>query len=305
MSKLDSLITVEYNKKKYTVAIIQHINNKIPILLDREIYKIIKRLDKKWYINDKNHIYCLHTEVNSETETYPVYMHEVVIKLLLKKPELAPHGVSIGSALNIKYLNKRPIIHINNIHFDNRIENLQFDIPDKEHSKNTRKKSRIINLKKYGIDVNKLPTYLWYLKPDKSHGDRFIIELPNGFTWRTTSSKKVSLRYKLEEAKKYLRFMKSKYPDTMKEYSMNGDLTAVGTKLYNSYNMIIEKAGFIIDKPLNDNTQKCLNKDTSDLTDFEIYLLENFDPKKGSVDINKLYKSYKDVSSSENTSDSE
>jgi hypothetical protein len=302
MSKLDSLITVEYNKKKYTVAIIEHTNNKIPVLLDREIYKIIKRLNKKWYINDKNHIYCLHTEISSETETYPVYMHEVVIKLLLKNPDLSP--VSIGSALNIKYLNKRPIIHINNIHFDNRIENLQFDIPDKEHSKNSKKKSRIINLKKYGIDVNKLPTYLWYLKPDKSHGDRFVIELPNGVTWRTTSSKKVSLRYKLEEAKKYLRFMKSNNPDMMKEYSMNGDLTAMGTKLYNSYNIIIEKAGFTIDRPQSDNTKKFLNKDTSDLTDFEIYLLENFDPKKGSVDINNLFKSFQDISS-DVTSDSE
>lgn len=280
MSKLDSLVTVEYHKNRYTVAVIYHANNKIPILLDRDMYKIIKRLDKKWYINDKNHVYCLHTQ-NDEGMTYPVYLHEVVARL---SPDI-----------DTNHLDKKPIIHINNIHFDNRIENLQFDVPDKEYSKNTRKKRRIINLKRHGIDVKDLPTYMWYLKPDQSHGDRFAIEFPNGISWRTTASKKVSLRYKLEEAKKYLRFMKIERPDMFEEYSMNGDLTGTGLRLYKEYNMMIGKAGFTIDTPNIDKTDSFIIKDISDLTNFEIYLLHNFDPRKGSIDINNVLKDYQSI----------
>lgn len=280
MSKLDSLVTVEYHNHRYTVAVIQHAGNKIPILLDRDMYKVIKRLDKKWYINDKNHVYCLHTQDGGET-TYPVYLHEVVVRL--------------SPGIDTNHLDKKPIIHINNIHFDNRIENLQFDVPDKDYSKNTRKKSRIINLKRHGIDVKNLPTYMWYLKPDQSHGDRFAIEFPNGISWRTTASKKVSLRYKLEEAKKYLRFMKTERPDMFEAYSMNGDLTGTGLRLYREYTMMIGKAGFAIDNPNVDKTDLFLVKDTSDLTNFEIYLLQNFDPRRGTVDVNNVFKDFQNV----------
>lgn len=280
MSKLDTLVTLEYHKNRYTVAAIKHSDNKIPILLDRDMYKVIKRLDKNWYINDKNHVYCFHSQDGGITQ-YPVYLHEVVVRL--------------SPSIDQKHLNKKPIIHINNIHFDNRIENLQFDVPNKDYSKNTRKKSRIINLRRHGIDVDDLPTYMWYLKPDQSHGDRFAVEFPNKMSWRSTASKKVSLRYKLEEAKKYLRYMKIERPDLFDAYSMNGDLTGTGMRLYKEYNMMIGKAGFTIDNPEIEKTDRFLVKDTSDLTNFEIYLLQNFDPGKGSVDVNGVLKDYEKI----------
>lgn len=264
MSLLDSLVTVEYHNKKYTVAGIQHSNNIIPILLDREIYKTIRKLNKRWYINDKNHIYCIHNQNNTDNMNI-VYLHEVVMRL---NPEV-----------NKNLINKRPIIHINKIHFDNRMENLQFDVPNKDHSKNTRKKHRIIDLDKYNINVNNLPTYMWYLKPDQTHGDRFVIEFPNGISWRTTSSKKVSLRYKLEEAKKYLRYMKVQRPDLFDAYSMNGDMTAQGHRLLREYNMMIGKAGYTMGTKIEkDNTDMILEPDISDLTSTEIEMLDEFNP---------------------------
>jgi hypothetical protein len=265
MSLLDGLVTVEYHNKKYTVAGIKHSNNTIPILLDRDIYKTIKKLDKRWYINDKNHVYCLHSQEGTDIMS-PIYLHEVVMRL---NPDA-----------NKNLINKRPIIHINMIHFDNRIENLQFDTPNKDHSKNTRKKSRIIDLSKYGIDVDNLPTYMWYLKPDQTHGDRFVIEFPNGINWRTTSSKRVSLRYKLEEAKKYLRYMKMQRPDMFGAYSMNGDMSTQGHKLLREYNMMIGKAGYTIDKDINDNTNMFLEPDVSDLTNTEKEMLDDFYPDR-------------------------
>lgn len=275
MSNIESIITLEHHKKRYTVAYINQSGTKIPIVLDRDVYKVIRKLDKRWYINNKNHIYCLHSK---DSNTYPVYLHEIVVKL----------------SKNNDYDNMSnvPIIHINNIHFDNRIENLQFDTPDKDCAKNTKKKRRIIDLAHHGINVDNLPTYLWYLKPDKSHGDRFIIEMPNILTWRSTASKKVSLRYKLEEAKKYLRFMKSVNPEIFEACSMNGDLTCIGLKLYKEYQSMIAKAGFEMDDPSEHNTDIFLASDTSDLNDFEIYLLDSFNPKNGATDISAAYVDY-------------
>lgn len=276
MSYLDNIVTLEYHKKRYNVCSVVRQNQKLPILLDRDMYKIISRLDKKWYINDKNHVYCIHNRNN--TESYPVYLHEIVARL--------------GSLDNV---NGAPIIHTNNIHFDNRLENLQFDVKDKDYAKNTRKKKRIIDLKDYGIDVDELPTYLWYLKPDRTHGDRFAVEIPQELSWRSTASKKVSLRYKLEEAKKYLRYMKETRPDIFEAYSMNGDLTSLGQRLHKDYVVMVKKAGFTIDGIPTNKTDEILEEDTTDLTDFEICLLHSFDPNEGCIDVNSARQHYNSV----------
>lgn len=278
MSKLDSLITVEYHKQRYTITTIKHSGRKLPILLDRQIYKTIKRLNKKWYINDKNHIYCIHHRDDSD---YQVYLHDVVMR------------VSKGT----DYIMDRPIIHINNIHFDNRLANLQFDIPNKNYSKNTKKKKRTISLKKHGINVDQLPTYMWYLKPDKTHGGRFTVEIPNELFWRSTASKKVSLKYKLEEAKKFLRHTKQIRPDIFSNHSMNGDMTGKGLELYREYHIMIEQAGFTMDQPVIDNTDLFLLEDTKDLTNFELFLLYNFNPNEGSIDVNRTLKDYEHMMS--------
>jgi hypothetical protein len=273
MSKFEKLTNVEHNKKIHTLVSMNHLGQKIPILFDKQVYKIIDKLDKKWYVNDKNHVYCMHMK---NGESYPIYAHEIVAKL----------GMTKENSQRV------PIIHINNIHFDNRLENLQYDIVEKDHSKNTKKKKRTIDLNKHNINVESLPTYVWYLKPDKTHGSRFIVDIPNETSWRSTASKKVSLRYKLEEAKKYLRHTQEKRPDIFETYSMNGDLTARGLKLYKEYRKIIELAGFTMDRMPNNNTQKSLVEDISDLTEFEEYLLHSYEPSHGSININRKMKDY-------------
>lgn len=270
MSKLESLVNVDYHNNIYTLVGINHINNQLPIVLDRHIYKIIKKLDKKWYINDKKHVYCIHSKNNEE---YNLYLHELVMR----------------TEGNYK---DEPIIHINNIHFDNRLVNLQYDTPNKNYSKNTKKKKRTIKLKNKDIDVNKLPTYIWYIKPDKTHGDRFIVDIPNELSWKTTASKRVSLLYKLEEAKKFLRHMKDVRPDIFNNHSMNGDLTEHGYILYKEYENIIKQGGFVMDKPTITNTDKYLIQNIQKLTGFEKYLLEKFDPNIGNININALFREY-------------
>ena len=79
-----------------------------------------------------------------------------------------------------------------------------YDTSDKEITKNLEKKARIINLKGGGINANNLPSFVWYLKPDSSHGERFMVKL-DSINWKSPSSKDLSLRYKLESAKQFLR----------------------------------------------------------------------------------------------------
>lgn len=275
MSELKKLITVKNNGKQYIVVSIKHATNTVPIVLDLSTYKYINRLDRKWYINEKNHIYCVNEKGG---DSYQIYMHDIVMR------------INIGNEHSDK-----PIIHINNIHFDNRFENLQFDVRDKDHLGNKKKKRRTINLDEYGIDVDELPTYIWYLKPDKSHGSRFVVDIPNSLSWRSTSSKKVSLRYKLEESKKYLRYMMRIQPNIFKKYSMNGDLNKHGLRLYNEYRSIIKLAGFAMNRMPNNNTDYFLKENVRDLNNFELYLLRSFDPTEGNIDVNYFYNEYGDL----------
>ena len=48
MSLLESIITINYKQKIYTIAKIKYGQYDLPIVLDREIYKELKKLNKKW-----------------------------------------------------------------------------------------------------------------------------------------------------------------------------------------------------------------------------------------------------------------
>jgi len=165
--------------------------------------------------------------------------------------------------------------HHNTIHFDNRIANLLVDIPEKQHNKSTQKKRRTISLETHGIDTRALPTYVWYMKPDQTHGGRFVVDLPDTAQWRSTASTKLSHRYKLETAKKYLREMKQHRPDIFANYSMNGQLTAHGQQLFGEYKRIIEKAGYTIDtiNTLSNTTDMFLEENLDGLAPHERELL--------------------------------
>lgn len=64
------------------------------------------------------------------------------------------------------------------------------------------------------------PTGIYYLKPTKTHGSRFEVELKRVVNsdgkhvrWKTTSVSNVSDKVKLEIAKKYVRWIIELYPD--------------------------------------------------------------------------------------------
>ena len=60
----------------------------------------------------------------------------------------------------------------------------------------------------------------------------------------TTASKNVSLKDKLEDAKKFLRKLKVDKPEIFEQKCMNGEFTIDGKKMAEEYYEIIKLAGY-------------------------------------------------------------
>jgi hypothetical protein len=212
---------VIYEKNEYAVI---NINDNYPAIIDYKYLKAINNLKKEWKTNKNGFIYCKH---NLDDKIRDIYIHELVM------------------ALSDDNKNES-IIHLNRLGQDNRKSNLIYECKN-EINKSFKKRKRIINLPKdCGIDPDSLPTFVWYMKPNKNHGDRFMVSIGN-IKWKTTSKKDISLKYKLEEAKKYIRQLQKENPILFEKYSMNGDHTKNNEKLLLEYYNIIHlaKYGFI------------------------------------------------------------
>lgn len=224
---MDCYRKIAYNGKEYAVCKITYKDHTIPITLDWTDFDRIKQLNKRWRCTPNGFVTCSHTV---DGDTKDVYLHELIMLLNNKDQE-----INEGN---------RSIIHINRIGLDNRRENLMYDILEKDYNKNLKKKKRTIELPHTSqIDPDEIPTYIWYMKPDISHGDRFVVNIGD-VMWKTTSSNDMSLRYKLEEAKLFVRHLLRARPDLMEEYSMNGDYNKGGKELSNSYYDIVHQSGF-------------------------------------------------------------
>lgn len=248
MVKFTDIINTTYNNKRYTVIKIPYKTTIVPVILDTDIYNSIKKSNKNWNISQNGTIY---TTFNDNT----LYLHEIVYYLKNNKK------------------NTRPLIHLNKIGLDNRYENIIEDTVNKDIKKNLNKKSRTIKLK--SIDTSKIPSFVWYLKEDNSHGERFQVELGD-IKWKCTSCEHLSLHYKLEETKKYLREYKEQNPVQFKIYSMNSDLNETGIKLKKEFYEILNSINMNYKYTIESNTDELLKEDISKLNKLEKRLLKEF-----------------------------
>ncbi len=256
MVKLSNIKCVNYKGNTYAVANLPYKNNNVPIVLDWSDYEQIEKFNKSWHINDKGMVVTTHKSIVDGTETIrEVYMHDLVLKLN-------------------KLYTSASTLHVNRLGVDNRKLNLMADTLDKQTTKNIKKKDRIINLTGSGIHANDIPSYVWYLKESDSHGERFMVNVGD-VKWKSTSAKNLSLRYKLEETKKYLRHLKNIRPDLFTDYSMNGDLNDEGKSMLKSFIDISKTAGFSNLSMLSNKTDKYLKELHSGLSKSEILLLRS------------------------------
>jgi len=219
---------VEYKNKRFAVISIKYKDYKLPVTIDWNDLDIIKKQKVNWKCNKYGFISCLHTIPPDNIKE--VFIHEIIMALKMRDEGGETHDASI--------------LHINRTGLDNRRSNLIYNIPNKHIKNNIKKKKRTIKLPMTcGIDPDEIPTYVWYMKANNSHGERFMISIGN-IKWKTTSKKNLSLRYKLEEAKTYLRQLRITDPDIFEEYSMNGDYTKQGKILAKEYYDIVYLAGY-------------------------------------------------------------
>lgn len=214
---------ISHNDSKYVIFSVYYKNKlKLPGLLDFDDFKVIHKGNKKWRINDNGFIVCSHT-VNGVTRD--VLMHELVMLLHNDNNNI-----------------KKKILHINRIGLDNRKKNLAYE--DENINKNIKKKKRTLELpKEDGIKIDDIPTYIWYMKPDDSHGPRFIVKIDD-VQFTSTSARDVPLNDKLTEAKTFLKKLFEERQDLKEEYSMNGDYNGIGKELLNTYYDIVKKGGY-------------------------------------------------------------
>jgi len=191
-------IAVEYKKItyiniEYVVGIINSSKGIISFIIDGNDYE--KIVGRSWHVSSAGYIvsYCPTGDGIKQ-----LLLHRFVMNLL--------DFPGRGATESIDHINRNPL--------DNRKENLRI-VSQSEQNINQKKKPRnIVELpENCGIFPNDIPRHIWYIKPNGSHGDRFAIELKTeNILWKSSSSKKLTLKEKLQQTNQKLDEYYLQYP---------------------------------------------------------------------------------------------
>lgn len=209
---------VKYKNEKCVIATISHKKRDLHFIFDYSDYNIVS--EHAWHLSSGKYIGS--NFFSHDGNVKEIYLHNYLIKgaVLLEEEE------------------KEYIVHINKNPLDNRRINLRI-VNSTDHTLLKSKKKRNITLPAdCGLESDDIPKHISYIKASGNHGDRFSVELPTeGIFWKTSSSKKLSLRQKLEEAKTKLEELYSIYPHL--DPNIDRDLAQ---RLSEEYNEIIRLA---------------------------------------------------------------
>lgn len=167
----------------------RHKDSKLEFIIDTDDFDRVK--SRHWYsMTSGKYVGC---KININNKSHSVGLHNFI----MKRFEFPGQGA------------KESVDHINRNGLDNRKCNLRV-VSQSLQNVNKKTRSRTAQLPD-GIPT--LPKHIWYIKPHGLHGDRFCIELKTeGIIWKTTSSKKVTIEEKLEDAKKRLEELYKEFP---------------------------------------------------------------------------------------------
>lgn len=184
---------VSYNGKEYVVGTVLFNYEPVEFVIDREDFDKIK--DRAWHVSSGQYISSAFVDGHGSRKE--VYLHNII----MDRPLFLGKG------------QKETVDHINRNGFDNRKENLRI-LSQSLQNMNQRKKPRNVELPAgCGIEADEIPKHIWYIHANGEHGDRFAIEFKTeNICWKCTSSKKVSLRDKLQQTKQKLAEFYTTYP---------------------------------------------------------------------------------------------
>jgi hypothetical protein len=235
-------------------------------------YKIIKYKNKEVIvaITEKNEPFIFDKEKLKDLPSNIFYLSNNYVSCRLDLPTYLHNLI-----MNYQFNGELYIDHINRITTDNRTSNLRL-ISQSDQNKNQSKQTKNVVLPLFcNINPQDIPTFIWYIKANGNHGDRWCVEIKEKYIWKTTSSKILSTKCKFELAKKHLRNLIDLQPEIFIGHCMNGELSNIGKQLEKEYIDILRLAGYDYNK--NDNFKNYLQKNLSGLNDEEIKIINEFE----------------------------
>jgi hypothetical protein len=260
---------VTYKDEKYVVvAMTKKTGDKVPYVIDYDDMEEV--LKSKWACTGSrgNNL----GYVASSSMTSYTLLHRYVM-------EITDKNITVD--------------HVNRIKLDNRKENLRIATVTEQikNRKMPRQKNKILS--KAGIEMDKIPMFISF---DSNRNSFRIAVSGRKFSWSGTNSEEVSLKYKLEEAKKYLRELLDSNPELFKGRMITEKQQKRNIKLAKGWNKILRRSGYnFIDNYLVDlddyDVRQYLEENLEDLTKKEKKLLKNVDfDRKGRRLISNLPK---------------
>lgn len=208
---------VTYNDKHYIVGVITSNKGLIKFVFDKDDEEKVK--EHSWFVTSVGYI-SSHYSVEKYSR-YQILLHNIIMNRM--------NFPGKGAKETVDHINRNPL--------DNRKENLRI-VSQTEQNFNQKKKSRIVELPDgCGIAPNDIPKHVWYVRANGAHGDRFAIEFKTeNILWKSSSSKKLSLQEKLDQAKQKLVELYTLYPYLNPE---NTEILQTETNLQESFQAIL------------------------------------------------------------------
>lgn len=232
-------------------------------------YKIVKYNNQKYIVGFTNKMEPFIIDYNTYIPDVSIYITKNGYPTMYyNKKHVYLHHFILNSTMDKNIY----VDHINRIKTDNRIENLRLVSQSEQNMNQSKRNRNTILPDNCGINTNNIPTFIWYIKQNGTHGDRWAVEIKNKYLWKTTSSKTISTKCKFELAKKHLRNLLNTNQELFLGHSVNGSLSDMGSRLKLEYVDILKllEIDFNVYQIID-----YLQEDLTSLTNEEILLIKN------------------------------